>query len=104
VQPLSVMVDIFWGTHGSCVGGIVPLLSFLLHPKTNLTYSSPPYALSWALKQGDMTLKDLIEHFESEYGLEVTMLSYGVSILFSFFQNKKKTQERMPLPMTQVHW
>ena len=50
-----------------------------------------------------MTLKDLIEHFESEYGLEVTMLSYGVSILFSFFQNKKKTQERMPLPMTQVH-
>ena len=48
---LSVMVDIFWGTHGSCVGGIVPLLSFMLHPKTNLTYFSPPFALSWALNR-----------------------------------------------------
>jgi hypothetical protein len=30
------------------------------------------------------------------------MLSYGVSILYSFFQNKKKTKERMPLRMTEV--
>lgn len=51
---------------------------------------------------GDMTMEDLIAWFDAEYGLEVTMLSYGVSILYSFFQNKKKAKERMPLPMTQV--
>ena len=30
------------------------------------------------------------------------MLSYGVSILYSFFQNKKKTKERMPMPLTKI--
>jgi hypothetical protein len=39
---------------------------------------------------------------KEEYGLEVTMLSYGVSILFSFFQNKKKAKERMSMTMSQV--
>jgi len=33
---------------------------------------------------------------------QVTMLSYGVSILYSFFQNKKKTKERMPMPLTKI--
>eukprot|EP00615_Pteridomonas_danica_P013815 CAMPEP_0114400252 /NCGR_PEP_ID=MMETSP0102-20121206/16262_1 /TAXON_ID=38822 ORGANISM="Pteridomonas danica, Strain PT" /NCGR_SAMPLE_ID=MMETSP0102 /ASSEMBLY_ACC=CAM_ASM_000212 /LENGTH=1016 /DNA_ID=CAMNT_0001562545 /DNA_START=1 /DNA_END=3051 /DNA_ORIENTATION=+ len=52
--------------------------------------------------KGDLTLSQLIDFFQDEYGLEVTMLSYGVSILYSFFQNKKKTKERMPMPMTKV--
>ena len=30
------------------------------------------------------------------------MLSHGVSILFSFFANKKKIKERMPMKMSQV--
>ena len=30
------------------------------------------------------------------------MLSHGVSILYSFFANKKKIKERMPMPMTEV--
>jgi len=51
---------------------------------------------------GDMTLSDLIDHMSDTYGLEVTMISHGVSILYSFFQNKKKTRERMPLPMSKV--
>jgi len=52
--------------------------------------------------KGDLTLAQLIDHFQDEFGLEVSMLSYGVSILYSFFMNKKKAKERMPLPMTEV--
>lgn len=51
---------------------------------------------------GDLSLEAFIAHFEETYGLEVSMLSYGVSILYSFFQNKKKTKERLPLPMTEL--
>ena len=51
---------------------------------------------------GDLTLQELLGFFEDEYGLEVSMLSYGVSILYSFFQNKKKTKERLPMRMTQL--
>jgi ubiquitin-activating enzyme E1 len=52
--------------------------------------------------RGNLTLKAFIDHFQSEYGLEVSMLSYGVSILYSFFQNKKKSAERMPMRLSQV--
>ena len=30
------------------------------------------------------------------------MISSGVSILYSFFTNRKKLQERMPMPMSQL--
>jgi len=49
-----------------------------------------------------VTLKEFCDHFENELGLEVTMLSHGVSILYSFFQNKKKTKERMPMPVAKI--
>merc|ERR1711998_172696 len=39
--------------------------------------------------QGDLTLKDTITYMEDNFGLEVNMLSSGVSILYSLFQNKK---------------
>lgn len=52
--------------------------------------------------QGDLTLKDTITYMEDNFGLEVNMLSSGVSILYSLFQNKKKQRERMDLPMSKV--
>jgi len=51
---------------------------------------------------GDITLREFIDHFEKEYGLDVSMISHGVSILFSFFANKKKLAERMRMKMSEV--
>jgi ubiquitin-activating enzyme E1 len=51
---------------------------------------------------GDITLGEFMEHFEKEYNLEINMLSYGVSILYSFFANAKKVEERKVMKMTEV--
>jgi len=50
----------------------------------------------------DITLKDFLDYFQSKHGLEVTMISSGVSILYSFFTNPKKLKERMPMTMSQL--
>merc|ERR1712038_1729125 len=54
------------------------------------------------VSKGDITLGELMEHFKTEYNLEVSMLSQGVSILYSFFANKKKVAERMKMPMSEI--
>jgi ubiquitin-activating enzyme E1 len=51
---------------------------------------------------GDITLGEFMDHFEREYNLEISMLSHGVSILYSFFANKKKVEERKAMKMTEV--
>jgi len=51
---------------------------------------------------GDITLEELMEHFKTKYNLEISMLSQGVSILYSFFANKKKVAERMKMPMSKI--
>jgi ubiquitin-activating enzyme E1 len=54
------------------------------------------------MNMGDITMGEFMEHFESEYNLEISMLSHGVSILYSFFANKKKIEERKAMKMTDV--
>ncbi|KAJ8601684.1 hypothetical protein CTAYLR_007473 [Chrysophaeum taylorii] len=49
----------------------------------------------------DMTLKQLVDFFQDTYGLELTMLSHGVSILFSSFA-ASKAKERMPMTIKQL--
>jgi hypothetical protein len=51
---------------------------------------------------GNITLGEFMDHFEKEYNLEISMLSHGVSILYSFFANKKKVEERKAMKMTEV--
>jgi len=54
------------------------------------------------IDQGDITLAAFMDHFEKEYNLEISMLSHGVSILYSFFANKKKIEERKKMKMSEV--
>merc|ERR1712054_348697 len=50
----------------------------------------------------DITLKQFLEYFKTKHKLEVTMISSGVSIIYSFFTNRKKLEERMVKPMSEL--
>jgi ubiquitin-activating enzyme E1 len=54
------------------------------------------------IQNPDMTLKELIAYMDNEYQVELTMLSSGVSILYSDFMNKKKMAERMNMKVKDI--
>jgi len=49
-----------------------------------------------------MTLQQFLDYFKEKYQLEVTMLSCGVSMIYSFFMAKDKLKERLPKKLTDV--
>lgn len=52
--------------------------------------------------EGDLTLKEFLKYIEDQYGLSVSMVSHGVSILYSFFAAKKTVEQRMPMKLSEV--
>lgn len=52
--------------------------------------------------KGPKTLQEAVDWIQGETGLEVTMLSSGVSLIYSFFMDAKKRAHRMPMDVKEV--
>ncbi|KAF1776354.1 Ubiquitin-activating enzyme E1, Cys active site [Phytophthora cactorum] len=52
--------------------------------------------------RGDMTLKEFLAYFEKEYDAEVSMLSYGVTILYAMYSAKSRSKERMAMKISDL--
>jgi len=52
--------------------------------------------------QNDPTLQDLVTWFQTNHNLDITMVSQGVSMLWSSFIGKKKSDERLPMKFSKL--
>lgn len=50
----------------------------------------------------DVTLRELLDYFEQEKGLTITMLSCGVSLLYASFYPAKKVADRMKMKISEL--
>ncbi|ORY90353.1 ubiquitin-activating emzyme E1 [Syncephalastrum racemosum] len=68
-----------------------------------LEYNGKQFTLwdRFDIKQ-DITLQEFIDYFQNEEKLEVTMVSSGVSMLYSFFMQKKKKEERLAMKLSKL--
>ncbi|GAK67598.1 ubiquitin activating enzyme [Moesziomyces antarcticus] len=66
-----------------------------------LKYNDTEWTLWSRFKvERDVTLQEFLDIFQNEHGLEVSMLSSGVSMLFSAFLPAKKREERLKMNMS----
>ncbi|KAF9076472.1 ubiquitin activating enzyme [Rhodocollybia butyracea] len=52
--------------------------------------------------KNDPTLKEIMDWFKKEHKLDVSMVSQGVSMLWSSFVAKKKSEERLPMKFSKL--
>ncbi|TBU32859.1 ubiquitin activating enzyme [Dichomitus squalens] len=52
--------------------------------------------------KNDPTLKEIVDWFHREHKLDVSMVSQGVSMLWSSFIGKKKSEERLPMKFSKL--
>ncbi|OXA42952.1 Ubiquitin-like modifier-activating enzyme 1 [Folsomia candida] len=82
----------------------IPLFGFsepVAAPK--LTYHDTQFTLWDRFEvQGEMTLKEFLDHFKDRHNLKITVLSHDVCIIYSFYMQKEKREERLKLPLVQV--
>jgi len=50
----------------------------------------------------DITLQEFLDYFKERHQLEVSMVSSGVSMIYSFFLSKEKLHERLPKKLSEV--
>lgn len=50
----------------------------------------------------DVSLERFLKLFKERFGLEISMISCGVSMLYSSFTSAAKLKERMPMPLSQI--
>ncbi|KAG2531635.1 hypothetical protein JM16_000715 [Phytophthora kernoviae] len=87
----------------------LPLFTFAepIEPKTTKTMLKGE-EFKWTawdrleVDRGDITLKEFLTYFESEYDAEVTMLSYGVTILYAMYSQKSRSKERMAMKISDL--
>ncbi|XP_077517867.1 ubiquitin-like modifier-activating enzyme 1 [Amblyomma americanum] len=52
--------------------------------------------------QGEMTLREFLDHFKENHGVEIFMLSEGVCLLYAGYMPPSYYQDRFKMPMSQV--
>ncbi|GBE79663.1 Ubiquitin-activating enzyme E1 1 [Sparassis crispa] len=52
--------------------------------------------------KNDPTLKEIMDWFRKEHKLDISMVSQGVSMLWSSFIGKKKSEERLPMKFSKL--
>ncbi|CAK4482313.1 unnamed protein product [Aphanomyces euteiches] len=87
----------------------LPLFAFSepIPPKvTTTTLNDEPYKwTAWdrlEMNIGDVSLQYFLNHFEKSYGAEISMLSYGVTILYAMYSAKSRSKERMAMKISEL--